>query len=93
MSSRVETVAREAGIAFTDPNKTLGLLAFVVAFVLPVVSLPLAVVSVRRSRALGQDNFWGRIALNLSAFLFAVYAVIIVFGLVAYVIIPVLAHQ
>ena len=76
------------GIAVTDPNRVLGIASFVVAFFVPIVALPMAVIALRRSAVLGDDNFWAFLGRNVSIFFLSLYVIGCVIGLTIAVIIP-----
>jgi len=88
MSTKLILSVPSTGIAITDPNRFLGIASFIVAFFIPVVAWPMAVIALRRSRLLGQENFWARLARNISIFILAIYVIGIAVGLTIAVILP-----
>ncbi|MCU1580921.1 MAG: hypothetical protein JWO01_309, partial [Microbacteriaceae bacterium] len=48
-----------------DANETLGILSLVLSFFMPIVALPVAIVALRRSRQIGQENLWARLGRNI----------------------------
>ncbi len=88
MSTKSVFSAQSTGVVITDPNRLLGIASFVVAFFFPIVAWPMAVVALRRSKVLGDDNFWARLGRNISIFVLVVYVVTIAIGLTIAVIIP-----
>jgi Mn2+/Fe2+ NRAMP family transporter len=71
-----------------DDNKALGIASAILSYFIPIVALPMAVVALRRSKRIGQENFWARIGRDWSIFALAVYFAIMAIGLTTSVIIP-----
>jgi uncharacterized membrane protein YhaH (DUF805 family) len=71
-----------------DANETLGIVSLVLSFFMPIVALPVAIVALRRSRQMGQENFWARLARNISIFVLSLAGAAMAIGLTTSVIIP-----
>ena len=93
MSTKSHFSAQSTGIAVTDPNRVLGIASFVVAFFVPFVALPMAIIALRRSAVLGDENFWAFLGRNVSIFFLILYVAICVIGLTITVIIPSLTRS
>jgi hypothetical protein len=71
-----------------DSNKALGILSLVLSYFMPIVALPVAIVALRRSKRLGQENLWARLGRNISIFVLSLVGAAMVIGLTISVIIP-----
>ncbi|MDQ1526534.1 MAG: hypothetical protein QOG18_1147, partial [Microbacteriaceae bacterium] len=71
-----------------DANKALGIASAILSYFIPIVALPMAIVALRRSKQIGQENFWARLGRDLSIFALAIYVALIAIGLTFSVIIP-----
>lgn len=88
MVAKSQFSAYATGVAITNPNRALGVASFIVAFFIPFISLPMAVIALRRSAVLGDDNLWARLGKNISIFFIAVYVIGSAVGLIITVVIP-----